>query len=64
MCLKARCFQSHPFVLAQLKELSSLDRVRVVVTCRDSASLVTENAADGFNVWNYPVADKSIIHIV
>ena len=41
--------------LAQLKALSSLDRVRVVVTCRNSAFLVTEDAADGFNVLNYPV---------
>ena len=60
MCV---CVYQSPFlpcvasvdVLVQLKELSSLDRVRVVVTCRNSAFLVTEDAADGFNVLNYPV---------
>ena len=49
-------------VLVQLKELSSLDRVRVVVTCRNIASLVMESAADGLNVWEYPVSDELLLH--
>ena len=48
-------------VLVQLKELSSLDPVRVVVTCRSSARLVAEGA-DGLKVMNYPVSDKTFAH--